>query len=69
MVNFDSTVEQEVLEKEISRLRNLYQQQQHRQQQQQKHNGRNRSKRQDTDSSFAKLPFKNKGTESSQKAI
>ncbi|CAL5187326.1 unnamed protein product [Lathyrus oleraceus] len=68
--HFIKCLEQEVLEKEISRLRNLYQQQQHRQQQQQqKHNGRNRSKRQDTDSSFAKLPFKNKGTESSQKAI
>ncbi|CAK8564678.1 unnamed protein product [Lathyrus sativus] len=69
--HFIKCLEQEVLEKEISRLRNLYQQQQqHRQQQQQqKHNGRNRSKRQDIDSSIAKLSLKNKGTESSQKAI
>lgn len=62
-----------MLEKEISRLRNLYQQQQqHRQQQQQqqqqKHNGRNQPKRQDVDSSIAKLSLKNKGTESSQAA-
>ncbi|KAK2439691.1 Basic-leucine zipper (bZIP) transcription factor family protein [Trifolium repens] len=70
--HFVKCLEQEVLEREITRLRNLYQQQQHKQQQQQqqqKHHGRNRSKqRQDLDSSIAKLSLKNKGTESSQKA-
>ena len=60
------TVEQEVLEREITRLRNLYQQQQqhkqHHQQQQQKNHGRNRSKqRQDLDASIAKFSLKNKG--------
>lgn len=59
------TVEQEVLEREITRLRNLYQQQQHKQhqqQQQQKNHGRNRSKqRQDLDASIAKFSLKNKG--------
>lgn len=55
------TVEQEVLEKEITRLRNLYQQQQ--QKQQQKHHSKPRSKHQDLDASFAKLSLKNKGTE------
>lgn len=63
------TVEQEMLEREITRLRHLYQQQQHKQQQ--KHHGRQHrsNKRQDNlDSSFAKLSLKNnKGTES-QKA-
>ncbi|KAL5078475.1 hypothetical protein RYX36_017459 [Vicia faba] len=67
--HFIKCLEQEVLEKEISRLRNIYQQQQHRQQQQQKHNGRNRPKRQDIDSSIAKLSLKIKGIESSQKTI
>ncbi|CAJ2638413.1 basic leucine zipper 6-like [Trifolium pratense] len=72
--HFVKCLEQEVLEREITRLRNLYQQQQHKQQQQQqqqqqKHHGRNRSKqRQDLESSIAKLSLKNKGTESSQKA-
>ena len=52
--HFIKCLEQEVLEREIARLRNLYHQQQHKQQQQQhKHHGRNRS---------------NKGIESSQKA-
>ncbi|XP_003598009.3 basic leucine zipper 61 [Medicago truncatula] len=63
--HFIKCLEQEVLEREITRLRNLYQQQQHKQhqqQQQQKNHGRNRSKqRQDLDASIAKFSLKNKG--------
>ena len=69
--HFIKCLEQEMLEREIARLRNLYhQQQQHKQQQKlQKHHGRNQSnKRQDLESSITKLSMKNKGTESSQKA-
>ncbi|KAK7322388.1 hypothetical protein VNO77_25767 [Canavalia gladiata] len=59
---FIKCMEQEMLEKEIARLRNLYQQQQ--QKQKQKHYGGPRSKStQDLDSSFARLSLKNRGTE------
>ncbi|XP_061369117.1 basic leucine zipper 34-like [Gastrolobium bilobum] len=61
-VHFIKCLEQEMLEKEITRLRNLYQQQQQHNQQQLKHYGRPRSKSQDFDSSFAKL-LKHKGAE------
>ncbi|XP_027190370.1 uncharacterized protein [Cicer arietinum] len=63
--HFVKCLEQEMLEREITRLRNLYQQQQHKQHQQKQNYGRNRSKRQlDIDSSIAKFSLKNKGTES-----
>ncbi|XP_027343063.1 uncharacterized protein At4g06598 [Abrus precatorius] len=60
---FIKCLEQEMLEKEITRLRNLYHHQQQQHQQKQKHYGRPRSKSQELDSSFARLSLKNRGTE------
>ena len=61
------SVEHEVLEREIGRLRALYQQQQ--QQQQQPASNHRRSKSRDLDSQFANLSLKHKDANSSRDPV
>lgn len=65
------SVEQEVLEREIGRLRVLYQQQQNQQQPQQKQqsSSHRRSSSRDLDSQFANLSVKEKDTSSSHDTV
>lgn len=64
---FPCSVEHEVLEREIGRLRNLYQQQQ--QPQQQPSSSHRRTNSRDLDSQFANLSLKHKDTNSGRDPV
>ncbi|GMI83627.1 hypothetical protein like AT1G58110 [Hibiscus trionum] len=62
-------LEQEVLERELSRLRGLYQQQQNQQQQKHPSSSRRRSSSRDIDSQFANLSLKERDTSSGHDTV